>query len=77
VQSGEGGLLWWCGFNVSVSGREGRRQDEVLAEDEAGRQRARLGSIGMKCDTVRRRGDIGQRRGGTEEGKGRRRRQLG
>jgi hypothetical protein len=37
-------------------------------------QRARLGSMGRKCDTVRRRGDVGQRIGGTEEGKGRRRR---
>jgi hypothetical protein len=75
-RSGEGGLLWWCGFNISVLGREGRRRDEVLSEDEAGRQWARLGSMGMKCDTMRWRGHIGQRRGGIGEGKGRRRRQL-
>jgi hypothetical protein len=35
-------------------------------------QRARLGSMGRKCDTTWRRGDIDRRRGGTEEGKGRR-----
>jgi hypothetical protein len=33
-QSGESGIQWWCGFNVLVSAREGRRQDEVLPEDE-------------------------------------------
>jgi hypothetical protein len=37
-------------------------------------QRARLGYMGRKRDTVRRHGDDGRRRGGTEEGKGRRRR---
>jgi hypothetical protein len=36
------------------------------------RQRARLGSMGSKRDTVQQRDDIGQRRGGTEEGKERR-----
>jgi hypothetical protein len=41
------------------------------------RQRARLGSMGRKRDMVQRRGDVGRRRGGTGEGKGRRRRQLG
>jgi hypothetical protein len=34
------------------------------------RQRALLGSMGRKCDTARRHGDIGQRRGDTREGKG-------
>jgi hypothetical protein len=32
-------------------------------------QRARIGSMGMKRDTARRRGDIDRRRGGTGEGK--------
>jgi hypothetical protein len=41
------------------------------------RQRSRFGSMGSKCDTTRRRDDINQRRGGTGEGKERRRRQLG
>jgi hypothetical protein len=41
------------------------------------RQRTHLGSMGRKRDMVQRRGDIGRRRGITEEGKGRRRRQLG
>jgi hypothetical protein len=36
------------------------------------RQRTRLGSMGRKCGTVRCRDDVGQRRGSTEEGKGRR-----
>jgi hypothetical protein len=40
------------------------------------RQGARLGSMGRKCDTAQRSGDVGQSRGGTEEGKGRRQRQL-
>jgi hypothetical protein len=31
----EGGLLWWCGFNASVSVREGKRRDEALPKDEA------------------------------------------
>jgi hypothetical protein len=34
-RSSENGLLWWCGFNASVSTQEGRRRDEVLPEDEA------------------------------------------
>jgi hypothetical protein len=34
-QSGEGGLLWWCGFNASVSTQEGRQRDEALPKDEA------------------------------------------
>jgi hypothetical protein len=37
------------------------------------RQRAHRASLGRKCDTARRHGNIGQRRGGTREGKGRRR----
>jgi hypothetical protein len=41
------------------------------------RQRARLGSMGRKRDTARQRGDIGRRRGGTGEGKGKRQHQLG
>jgi hypothetical protein len=41
------------------------------------RQQAHLGSMGRKRDTVRRRDDVGRRRDGTEEEKGRRRRQLG
>jgi hypothetical protein len=36
------------------------------------RQRARLSSIGRKCDMVRRRDDIDRRICNTEEGKGRR-----
>jgi hypothetical protein len=31
----EGGQRRWCGFNTSVSAREGRRRDEALSEDEA------------------------------------------
>jgi hypothetical protein len=34
-RSGEGGLLWWCGFNASVSVQEGRQWDEALLEHEA------------------------------------------
>jgi hypothetical protein len=34
-RSGEGRLLWWCGFNASISAREGRQRDEALLEDEA------------------------------------------
>jgi hypothetical protein len=41
------------------------------------RQQARLSSMERKCDTARRHDDIGQRRGGTVEGKGRKQRQLG
>jgi hypothetical protein len=41
------------------------------------KQRARVGSMGRKRDTMRWRGDIGRKRGGTEEGKGRTQRQLG
>jgi hypothetical protein len=37
------------------------------------RQQACLGSMGRKCDTVRRCGNICRRRGGTGEGKGSRR----
>jgi hypothetical protein len=33
-------------------------------------QRASLGSMGRKCDTTRRRGDVGHSRGDTGEGKG-------
>jgi hypothetical protein len=40
-------------------------------------QRAHLGSMKKKCDMVRWRDDVGRRRGGTREGKERRRRQLG
>jgi hypothetical protein len=36
------------------------------------RQRGRLGSIKRKCDTVRRRDDVGQRKCGTGEVKDRR-----
>jgi hypothetical protein len=41
------------------------------------RQRARLGFIGRKCDTVRWRGDVNRRRGDTMEGTERRWCQLG
>jgi hypothetical protein len=41
------------------------------------RQRARLGSMGRKCDTVRSCDDVGRSRCSTKEGKGRRRCQLG
>jgi hypothetical protein len=34
-RSGEGSLWWWCGFNVSVSARKGRRQDKALPENKA------------------------------------------
>jgi hypothetical protein len=33
-RSGEGDLLWWCGFNTLVSAREEMRQDEALPKDE-------------------------------------------
>jgi hypothetical protein len=35
-QSGEGDRRRWCRFNASISAREGRQQEEVLPEDEAG-----------------------------------------
>jgi hypothetical protein len=41
------------------------------------RQRAHLGLMGRKRDMMWRHDDIGQKRGGIGEGKGRRRRQLG
>jgi hypothetical protein len=31
----KGSLGRWCGFNASVSAREGRQRDEALLEDEA------------------------------------------
>jgi hypothetical protein len=31
---GKGGWRRWCKFNASVSTQEGRRQDEILLEDE-------------------------------------------
>jgi hypothetical protein len=34
-RSRDGSLQWWCGFNASVSTREGRRRDKVLPKDEA------------------------------------------
>jgi hypothetical protein len=40
------------------------------------RQRARLDSLGRKRDMVRQRGDVGWRRGDTEERKGIRQHQL-
>jgi hypothetical protein len=41
------------------------------------RQRVHLGSMGRKCDMVQRCDDVSRRRGSTEEGKGRKRYQLG
>jgi hypothetical protein len=41
------------------------------------RQQTRLGSMGRKHDTVQWRDDVDRRRYGTDEGKGRRRCQLG
>jgi hypothetical protein len=41
------------------------------------RQRAHLGSMGRKCEMVRRCGDVGRRIGGTGDEKGTRRRLLG
>jgi hypothetical protein len=38
------------------------------------RERARLRSMTRKCDTMRQHDNVGWRRGGTKEGKGRRRR---
>jgi hypothetical protein len=35
------------------------------------KQRTRLGSMGRKCDTMQWYDDVGQRRGSTGEGKGR------
>jgi hypothetical protein len=35
VWYGEGGWRRWCGFNILVSARERKRQDEALTEDEA------------------------------------------
>jgi hypothetical protein len=57
----------WYGFNALISTREGRRQDEALPEDEI--KAASSSSIGSKCDTVRQRGYVGWRRGGTGEEK--------
>jgi hypothetical protein len=33
-QSAEGDLRRWCGFNVSVLARDGRRRNEALSKDE-------------------------------------------
>jgi hypothetical protein len=41
------------------------------------RQQTHLGSMGRKCDMVRWHDDVGQRRDDTEEGKERKRGQLG
>jgi hypothetical protein len=71
-----GSLWWWCGFNALVSAQEERRRDKMLLEDET-EKRSHFGSMGKKRDTVRRRDNVGWRRCGTGEGKGRRRRQLG
>jgi hypothetical protein len=54
-----------------------RRGDRIKhCQNMKQRQRARLGSMGRKRDTVRRRDDVDRRRGGTEEGKERRRHLL-
>jgi hypothetical protein len=74
----EGGRRWWCGFNTLISAREGRGGVGMKCCRKIKQmQRAHLGSIERKRDTTRRCGDIGQRSGGTREGNGRRRRQLG
>jgi hypothetical protein len=33
-RSGEGGPMWWCGFNASFSTRERMRRDEALSKGE-------------------------------------------
>jgi hypothetical protein len=70
-QNGEDSLQRWCGFNVSVSTREGRQHDKVLPEDKT---EAASSSYLMrrKHDTAWRLDNIGRSRGGTGEGKERR-----
>jgi hypothetical protein len=48
---GEGGWQRWCGFNASVLTREGDNMTKCYRKIKQ-RQRARLGSLGRKCDTA-------------------------
>jgi hypothetical protein len=68
-RSGEGGLLWWCGFNASISTERGGDKMKHYRKMKR-RQRVHLDSMGRKRDTVQWYGNIGRRRGGTVEGKG-------
>jgi hypothetical protein len=61
--------LLLCGFNTSVSAREGRRQDEALPEDEVEGANSSWFN-GKECYTVRQRGNDGWRRGYSREEKG-------
>jgi hypothetical protein len=54
-------MLWWYGFNASVSTREGGDGMKCCQKMKR-RQQSRLDSIGRKCDTMRWCGDFDQRR---------------
>jgi hypothetical protein len=74
-QSGEGGRRWWCGFNTSISAPEERRRDKALPEDEVEAPSSSwlYGKEVWHNVAVCQRGDDSWRRGGTKDGKGRRR----
>jgi hypothetical protein len=75
---GSGRVACGGGTNLMLQLRLERGDDKIKHYRKMNwRQRAHLGSMGRKRDMVRRRDDVGRRRGGTEKDKGRRRRQLG
>jgi hypothetical protein len=66
------------GANSMLQFRLERRGDgEKYYRKMKQRQQSHLVSMERKCDTMRRRDDVGRSRGGIEEGKVRRRCQLG
>jgi hypothetical protein len=66
--TGDGGVNSILQFQLEMGG-DGMKCYRKMKQ----RHRAHLGSMGRKRDTVRRRGDISQRRGGIEVEKGKRR----
>jgi hypothetical protein len=70
VGGGGADSIFW--FWLEMGGNRTKRYQKMMR-----RKRARIGSMGMKCDTTWLCGNVGQRRCGTKEGKGRRRHQVG
>jgi Zn-dependent M16 (insulinase) family peptidase len=64
-----GGVDSMLQFRLKMRGDETKHYQKMKRK-----LRAHLGSMRRKCDTARRCGDVGRRRGRTIEGKGRRRR---